>query len=51
LRPDERTALGMFAAGFSYAEIAERCGWTYSKVDRCVRRDRGWLRATSHLTS
>ena len=28
LKPDERTALGMQAAGLSYREIGERRGWT-----------------------
>ncbi len=32
------------AAGYSYREIAAHRGWTYSKVDRCIRRDRATLR-------
>lgn len=44
LKPDERTALGMRAAGFSYAEIAERCGWTHTKVNRCLSEGRAALR-------
>jgi RNA polymerase sigma factor (sigma-70 family) len=44
LKPDERTALGMCAAGFSYAEIAERRGWTYTKVNRCLSEGRAALR-------
>lgn len=43
LKADQRTGLGLLAAGFSYKEIAERRGWTYSKVDRCVRRGRAAL--------
>jgi DNA-directed RNA polymerase specialized sigma24 family protein len=37
LKPAERTALGMRAAGLSYAEIGELRGWTYTKVNRCIR--------------
>lgn len=40
LRPDERTGLGLFAAGFSYKEIAARQGWTYTKVNRCITEGR-----------
>ena len=45
LRPDERTGLGLFAAGFSYKEIGARQGWTYTKVNRCIREGRVQLRA------
>jgi RNA polymerase sigma factor (sigma-70 family) len=44
LKPDQRTALGMFTAGFSYAEIAELRGWTYTKVNRCLSKGRAALR-------
>jgi RNA polymerase sigma factor (sigma-70 family) len=44
LKPDERTALGMRAAGLSYAEIGERRGWTYTKVNRCLSEGRTALR-------
>ena len=44
LKPDERTALGFFAAGFSYAEIGELRGWTYTKVNRCISEGRAALR-------
>jgi RNA polymerase sigma factor (sigma-70 family) len=44
LKPDERTALGMFGAGCSYAEIAEVRGWTYTKVNRCIAEGRAALR-------
>ena len=41
LKPDEHTALGMRAAGLSYAEIGELRGWTYTKVtDASVRGGR-----------
>jgi RNA polymerase sigma factor (sigma-70 family) len=45
LKPDERTALGMLAAGYSYREIGERCGWTYTKVNRCLAEGRATLRS------
>jgi DNA-directed RNA polymerase specialized sigma24 family protein len=45
LRPDERTVLGFQAAGFSYREIAERRGWTYTKVNRCINEGRAALAA------
>ena len=32
LKPDERRALLMKAQGYSYTEIGERCGWTYTNV-------------------
>jgi RNA polymerase sigma factor (sigma-70 family) len=44
LKPDERTALGMRAAGLSYAEIAALRGWTYTKVNRCISEGRAALR-------
>lgn len=44
LKPDQRTALCLLGAGFSYKEIAARKGWTYSKVNRCVREGRAALR-------
>jgi RNA polymerase sigma factor (sigma-70 family) len=44
LKPDERTALGMFAAGCSYAEIGELRGWTNTKVNRCLSEGRAALR-------
>jgi trehalose 6-phosphate synthase len=47
LKQDERRALLLFALGYSYGEIAERCGWTYTKVNRCVNEGRAALRATA----
>lgn len=44
LRPDERTAICQFAAGFSYKEIAAKNGWTYTKVNRCIAEGRETLR-------
>jgi RNA polymerase sigma factor (sigma-70 family) len=44
LKPDERTAIGLHAAGLDYAEIGERCGWTHTKVNRCLYEGRLALR-------
>jgi RNA polymerase sigma factor (sigma-70 family) len=44
LKPDERTALGLRAAGLSYAEIGELRGWTYAKINRCLSEGRTALR-------
>jgi DNA-directed RNA polymerase specialized sigma24 family protein len=44
LKPAERRAVGLQAAGCSYAEIAEICGWTRTKVNRCLAEGRARLR-------
>lgn len=43
LKPDERTSVELQGAGFSYAEIAEHKGWTYTKVHRSVKEGRARL--------
>jgi RNA polymerase sigma factor (sigma-70 family) len=43
LKRDERIALVLLAAGYSYREIGERQGWTYTKVNRCVAEGRQHL--------
>jgi RNA polymerase sigma factor (sigma-70 family) len=45
LKPEERTALGLLAAGFSYEEIGRRRGWTYTKVNSCIAEGRAALRS------
>ncbi len=40
LKPDEARALLMKANGLSYEEIGERCGWSYTKVNRCITEGR-----------
>jgi RNA polymerase sigma factor (sigma-70 family) len=40
LKPDEARALMLKAHGLSYDEIARRCGWTYTKVNRCITEGR-----------
>ena len=44
LKPDERLAIVLQAQGYSYAEIGELCGWTYTKVNRCLAEGRARLR-------
>jgi DNA-directed RNA polymerase specialized sigma24 family protein len=45
LKADQRTALSLQAAGYSYEEIAALKGWTYTKVSRCIREGRAALAA------
>ncbi len=44
LKPDERLAVLLRGAGFSYREIGEARGWTYTKTNRCVSEGRATLR-------
>jgi DNA-directed RNA polymerase specialized sigma24 family protein len=44
LKANERLALALQAGGYSYAEICEACGWTYTKVNRCLAEGRERLR-------
>jgi RNA polymerase sigma factor (sigma-70 family) len=44
LKPQERRALALQAEGYSYAEIQEITGWTYTKVNRCLAEGRARLR-------
>jgi RNA polymerase sigma factor (sigma-70 family) len=46
LRPTERRALGLAALGYSYREICELTGWTYTKVKRSIYEGRESLGAT-----
>jgi len=36
LKPQERRALQLQAEGYSYKEIQQLTGWTYTKVNRCL---------------
>ena len=45
LKANERLALVLQAQGYSYAEICELCGWTYTKVNRSLAEGRAKLRA------
>jgi RNA polymerase sigma factor (sigma-70 family) len=44
LKPNEREALCLLALGYSYSEICEVTGWTYTKVNRCLVEGRAQLR-------
>lgn len=44
LKPQERTVLSLLALGYSYQEIQEITGWTYTKVNRCSAEGRAALR-------
>ena len=44
LKPAERRALGLIAAGYSYREIGQMSGWTYTKTNRCAAEGRASLR-------
>jgi DNA-directed RNA polymerase specialized sigma24 family protein len=49
LKPDQRSATGLAAAGYSYGEIAERRGWTHTKVNRCLYEGRVALREAGSM--
>jgi RNA polymerase sigma factor (sigma-70 family) len=40
LKPQERRALTLKALGYSYSEIGELTGWTYTKINRCLAEGR-----------
>jgi RNA polymerase sigma factor (sigma-70 family) len=40
LKPQEVRALTLKAQGYSYAEIGEMTGWTYTKINRCMAEGR-----------
>ena len=44
LKADELKALWLLGLGYSYAEICEVTGWTYTKVNRCLNEGRSALR-------
>ena len=45
LKPDERRALSLLAIGYSYREICDITGWSYTKVNRCISEGRSTLRS------
>jgi DNA-directed RNA polymerase specialized sigma24 family protein len=45
LKCDERRALMLMGLGYSYKEISTSTGWTYTKVNRCIREGRAALRS------
>lgn len=44
LKSDQRKALLLLGLGYSYKEICELTGWTYTKVNRCISEGRMALR-------
>ena len=46
LKPVERRALSLIAAGFSYAEIGALNQWSFTKVNRCLAEGRAALRSS-----
>jgi RNA polymerase sigma factor (sigma-70 family) len=44
LKPQERRVIGLLALGYSYREIMELTGWTFTKVNRCSAEGRARLR-------
>jgi RNA polymerase sigma factor (sigma-70 family) len=48
LKPDERKALLLFGLGYSYHEISERRGWSYTKTNRSITEGRAALRRGQH---
>jgi DNA-directed RNA polymerase specialized sigma24 family protein len=44
LKPDQRVALVLKAAGYSYDEIGVRGGWSFTKTNRCLVEGRAALR-------
>jgi RNA polymerase sigma factor (sigma-70 family) len=44
LKSNQRLALVLQASGYSYEEICDACGWTYTKVNRCLAEGRDALR-------
>lgn len=45
LKPQELRALTLLAEGYSYLEIGEITGWSYTKVNRCLAEGRRRFRA------
>jgi DNA-directed RNA polymerase specialized sigma24 family protein len=49
LKREERRAVVLHAAGYTYGEIGERCGWTHTKVNRCLYEGRAALREAGSI--
>jgi RNA polymerase sigma factor (sigma-70 family) len=45
LKPDQRTALVLAAAGYSYEEIGRRRSWSYTKTNRAIAEGRAASRS------
>jgi DNA-directed RNA polymerase specialized sigma24 family protein len=46
LKPAERRALSLIAAGFSYREVCDIADWSYTKTNRCAAEGRAALRSS-----
>lgn len=46
LKPAERRALSLIAAGFSYREVGQITGFSYTKTNRCATEGRAALRSS-----
>lgn len=44
LKSDERTAMVLVGLGYSYREIEEMQGWSYTKINRCLAEGRARAR-------
>lgn len=44
LKYDERVVLFLLGLGYSYRDMMEATGWTYTKINRCVAEGRNALR-------
>ncbi|HVC07654.1 MAG TPA: sigma-70 family RNA polymerase sigma factor [Solirubrobacterales bacterium] len=44
LKPAERRTLSLLAAGYSYAEVGEITGFSFTKINRCAAEGRARLR-------
>jgi RNA polymerase sigma factor (sigma-70 family) len=45
LKPQELRALTLLAEGYSYAEIGQITGWSYTKINRCLAEGRSRFRS------
>lgn len=51
LKPAERRALSLIAAGYSYREVGEITGWTHTNINRCATEGRAALRSGKRVGS
>lgn len=49
LKPAERRTIGLIAAGYSYAEVGQITGFSYTKINRCASEGRAALRSGASL--
>ena len=51
LKPAERLAISQFAWGYSYKEIVKLNGWSYTKVDKMIKRAKKRMRDYDHAAT